>query len=86
MKLTFDELIEKVKAYTGDRTDDETLELLEDVTDTLTTDNEDWHSRYDDLAKKYKERFSEVKEEKTNEKEEKEDKAITYDDLFEENK
>lgn len=92
-KLSKDEFIEKLKAYTGDRTDDETLSLIEDASDSYTDapadDSEDWHAKYDDLAKKYKDRFTEKIEVKDDPepKEEKEDDEkddISVDDLFEE--
>lgn len=87
MKLTKEELISRIKAYTGDRTDDDTLSLMEDVSDSLTVDDsEDWHTKYDDLAKKYKDRFTEsVKiddDKKDDEKEEEVNEDITTDDLF----
>lgn len=84
MRLSKDELIAKVKAYTGDRTDDETLTLIEDVTDTITGVDVNWEEKYNDLAKKYKDRFTEsgVEEKETEEPEEKED--IKIDDLFKE--
>lgn len=94
---TRSEILESIRSRVGDSTDDETLEFLEDVTDTLTdlenraTDPEDWKSKYDELDKswreKYRERFfsSEPKENKKDneEFEEKEDKEKkTYEDLF----
>lgn len=87
MKLSKDEFIEKLKAYTGDRTDDETLAILEDAADSFEVDADDWRAKYDDLAKKYKDRFTEkieeVKEEPDNEEPD-EKKEIKIDDLFKE--
>ena len=37
MKLSKEELLEKVKAYVGDRSDDETLEIIEDISDSFET-------------------------------------------------
>lgn len=92
-KLSRDELIEELKAYTGDRTDDETLKLIEDVSDSTEVDDsaEDWEGKYNDLAKKYKDRFSgateEVKEEvKEEPKEETDSEDIQISDLFEDEK
>lgn len=94
-KLSRDELIEELKAYTGDRTDDETLKLIEDVSDsTESEDSEDWEGKYNDLAKKYKDRFSgsseevkeEVKDEPKEETEESDAEDIQIDDLFEDEK
>lgn len=91
------EILESIRKRVGDSTDDETLEFLEDVTDTLSdletraSDSTDWKGKYDELDKswreKYRERFfsSDPKEEKTedDEFEEKEDKEKkTYEDLF----
>lgn len=91
------EILESIRSRVGDSTDDETLEFLEDVTDTLTdleeraSDSTNWKGKYDELDKtwreKYRERFfsSEPEEStKENEKfEEKEDKEKkTYEDLF----
>ena len=90
------EILETIRSRVGDSTDDETLEFLEDVTDTLTdletraSDSTDWKGKYDELDKswreKYRERFfsSNPKEKTGNEGfEEKEDKEKkTYEDLF----
>lgn len=91
------EILESIHKRVGDSTDDETLEFLEDVTDTLSdletraSDSTDWKVKYEELDKtwreKYRERFfsSDPKEEKTGneEFEEKEDKEKkTYEDLF----
>ena len=35
MKLSKEELLEKVKTYVGDRSDDETLEIIEDISDSF---------------------------------------------------
>lgn len=35
MKLSKEELLEKVKTYVGDRADDETLEIIEDISDSF---------------------------------------------------
>lgn len=35
MKLNKEELLEKVKTYVGDRTDDESLEIIEDISDSF---------------------------------------------------
>lgn len=91
------EILERIRSRVGDSTDDETLEFLEDVTDTLSdletraSDSTNWKEKYGELDKswreKYRERFfsSDPKEEKTddNKFEEKEDKEKkTYEDLF----
>lgn len=90
-KLSRDDLITELKAYTGDRTDDETLKLIEDVSDTTAEEEpaEDWEGKYNDLAAKYKERFSEPSEKKEEPPKddggttESDTEDIQIDDLFE---
>lgn len=64
---TREEILESIRNIVGDRTDDNTLQVLEDVTDTLTdfenkTANQtDWEAKYrendEGWRKKYAERF-----------------------------
>lgn len=90
MKLSREELLEKVRTYVGDRTDDDSLSLIEDVNDTVVeSDSEDWKAKYDELDKtwreKYKARFFSGKEETEEDSEEdSEEEKESYDDLFEE--
>lgn len=92
-KLSKDELIEKVKNYVGDRTDDETIEIIEDISDSIdSSEADEWKQKYETNDKmwrdKYISRFLDKKEEETHEtpaehaEEEKEYK--TFNDLFEE--
>ena len=90
-KLSKDELIEKVKKYVGDRTDDETIEIIEDISDSIdSSDADEWKKKYEENDKmwrdKYISRFFEKNDEEiedpTNEDDEKEYK--TFEDLFEE--
>lgn len=90
-KLSKDELIEKVKKYVGDRTDDETIEIIEDITDSIdTSDADEWKRKYEDNDKmwrdKYVSRFFDKKEEDPetpSEHEEEEEKEYkSYEDLF----
>lgn len=91
-KLTRDELLEKVKAYVGDRTDDETIEIIEDISDSFdTSDADEWKKKYEDNDKmwrdKYVSRFYDKKEEELEtptEHEEVEKEYNSYNDLFEE--
>ena len=63
----FNDLMETLKARTADMTDDETLNFIADVNDTLTDyetrlkDPTDWKDKYEkndaDWRQKYKERF-----------------------------
>lgn len=90
-KLSKDELIEKVKKYVGDRTDDETIEIIEDITDSIdTSDADDWKRKYEENDKmwrdKYVSRFFDKKEEDletSTEHEEEEKEYNSYEDLFE---
>lgn len=89
-KLSKDELIEKVKKYVGDRTDDETIEIIEDITDSIdTSDADEWKRKYEENDKiwrdKYVSRFFDKKEEEQEtptEREEEEKEYNTYEDLF----
>ena len=90
-KLSKDELIEKVKKYIGDRTDDETIEIIEDITDSIDTSAADeWKQKYEENDKlwrdKYVSRFFDKKEEyleTPTEHEEEEKEYNSYEDLFE---
>lgn len=91
-KLSKNELIEKVKKYVGDRTDDETIEIIEDITDSIdTSDADEWRQKYEENDKmwrdKYVSRFFDKKDEGSenpNEHEEEEEKEYnSYEDLFE---
>lgn len=58
--LSHDDLLTAVKTLVGDRDDDETLNILGDITDTIN-DSEDWKGKFEENDKmwrtKYKERF-----------------------------
>lgn len=88
MKLTKEELLEKIKSYIGDRTDDETISLIEDISDSID-DNENWEEKYKTLDNEWREKYitrfsepSKVKED-TIEMEETHE-TNSFDDLFEE--
>ena len=91
-KLSKDELIEKVKKYVGDRTDDETIEIIEDISDSLDpSDADEWKQKYEENDKmwrdKYISRFLEKKEDELDtptEHEEEEKEYNSFEDLFEE--
>lgn len=81
MKLTADEFMNKVKAIIGDRDDDDALSFLEDCKDTITSEPDDYKSKYEDAVKekeeldkawraKYKERFYSSDDNPSNKKEE----------------
>lgn len=97
MIKTKEEILFALKDKLAD-TDDSTLELLGDITDTLddftakTSDNTEWRQKYDELDKswrdKYKARFFSADENNKNITTEPvlspimEDKELTYDKLF----
>lgn len=92
-KLSKDELIEKVKKYVGDRTDDETIEIIEDISDSIdSSDADEWKKKYKENDKmwrdKYISRFFEKNDEENevpaNEDDDDEKEYKTFDDLFEE--
>lgn len=90
-RLSKDELIEKIKKYVGDRTDDETIEIIEDISDSIDSpDADEWKQKYEENDKmwrdKYISRFFEKKEDgldTPNEHEEEEKEYNSFDDLFE---
>lgn len=91
-KLSKDELIEKVKKYVGDRTDDETIEIIEDISDSIdSSDADEWKKKFEENDKmwrdKYISRFVEKKEDELDtptEHEEEEKEYNSFEDLFEE--
>lgn len=90
-KLSKDELIEKLKKYVGDRTDDETIEIIEDVSDSIdSSDADEWKQKYEENDKmwrdKYISRFLEKKEDEIDPPTENEDEKEynSFEDLFEE--
>lgn len=92
-KLSKDELIEKVKKYVGDRTDDETIEIIEDISDSIdSSDADEWRQKFEENDKmwrdKYISRFFEKNddgiEDPTDEKDDEEKEYKTFEDLFEE--
>lgn len=92
-KLSKEELLEKVRAYVGDRTDDESIEIVEDINDSFdSSDADEWKRKYEENDKmwrdKYISRFFDKKEEQNNDTptdhEEEEKEYRTFEDLFEE--
>lgn len=84
-KRTFAELVEQIKTYTGDRDDDETLSLMEDINDTLNNET-DWQAKYNENDKawraKYKQRFETGNVDEPDEPYEPEEKPMTFEQLF----
>lgn len=94
-KLSKDELLEKVRTYVGDRTDDETLAIIEDISDSFeSSDADEWKQKFEENDKmwrdKYISRFFEKNddgiEDPTDEKDDEEKEYKTFEDLFEEEK
>lgn len=94
MKLSKVELLEKVKNYIGDRTDDESIEIIEDISDSFETETENVEEvkkEYEEKLKvldetwrkKYTDRFfsNPVPEDREEEEEEEEEKT-EYSELF----
>lgn len=90
-KLSKDELIEKVRKYVGDRKDDETIEIIEDISDSIdSSEADDWKKKYQENDKmwrdKYISRFVEKKEDEPDtptEHDEEEKEYSSFEDLFE---
>ena len=99
MKLTREELLEKVKNYVGDRNDDVSIELIEDISDSFVEsesaeDTEKIKAEYEakiadldnEWREKYKARFF-SKDENEDDVEDEEEEEVTektdYSDLFE---
>lgn len=92
---TKQEILDAIIAHFGEQSDDETLTLLEDVTDTFTDletrasgDGTDWKAMYEEndasWRKKYRERFSSTEppiDGPANEPEP-EPQKLTFEDLF----
>ena len=91
-KLPKDELIEKVRKYVGDRKDDDTIELIEDISDSIdSSEADEWKQKYMENDKmwrdKYISRFVEKKEDELDtptEHEDEEKEYNSFEDLFEE--
>ena len=83
MKKSKEEILKTINE--SEIADDLKISLMEDITDSFeveeTADGEDYKAKYEELSKKYKERFFEPKvdkkeTEKETETEDKEDKEI----------
>lgn len=93
MVKTKDEIMEEIRAYIGDRSDDQTISLVENISDTIDDyaahgdyDNKlmaveaEWRRRYIDRFMNGGENKSEVEVEKTDDEEKAEE--IKIDDLY----
>lgn len=93
---TREEILETIRSRIGEDTSDESISLLEDITDTMedyetrVADKTDWKNKYDELddtwRRKYIERFSgKTGEDIKNEQEEQikdDSEPRTFDELF----
>lgn len=92
---TKEEILETLRASLGDNVDDSSIEIIEDISDTLDSledkSGEDWEQKYkendDAWRKRYTDRFfnnepEEVPETTSKPDEEPDDKPMTFDDLF----
>lgn len=93
---TKSELMEALKGKFADSTDDDTLSLITDISDTVddlnrqVTESGDWEQKYKDNDKQWREKYrdtffnpeakEEIKKEET--QKEPEEKPLTYDNLF----
>lgn len=88
---TKEELLTAIRAKVGEDSGDETLTLIEDISDTIDSmnnnDKENWKQKYEDndaaWRQKYRDRFFSATGDDDDE-EEFEEKALTYDELFKE--
>lgn len=97
---TKEQLLESIKNRVGDDTSDETISFIEDINDTFTdyerrlAETGDWKTKFEENDKswreRYKERFfnPELADKLSNEdmEEIEEDKKLSFDDLFKEEK
>lgn len=93
---TREEILQSVRERFGDDTSDDSLALVEDITDTITdlenkanNDNTNWKKKYEDndaaWRKKYRDRFfSGGSDDDKYELEEPKKKNYTYENLFKE--
>lgn len=92
-RLSKDELIEKIRKYIGDRNDDETIEIMEDISDSIdSSDADEWQQKYEENDKMWRDRYiarfvekKEVEPEPSTEHEEEEEEKEynSFEDLFE---
>ena len=95
MVKTKDEIMEEIRAYIGDRSDDQTIALIENISDTI--DDYAAHGDYDEKLmaveaewrRKYIDRFmtggekkNDVEVEKTEDEEKDKAEEIKIDDLY----
>ena len=52
--LSKKDFMEKLKTFVGDRDDDEALAFIEDCKDTISSDGDEWKTKYEDEVQKNK--------------------------------
>ena len=59
MILTKEQLMDKIKTIVGDKSDDDTLSFIEDVSDTMDSyaDKEDWKAKFEANDKAWREKY-----------------------------
>lgn len=95
MVKTKDEIMEEIRAYIGDRADDETIALVENISDTiddyaahgdydekLTAVEAEWRRKYIDRFMNGGENKTDVKVEKTEDEEKEKAEEIKIEDLY----
>lgn len=95
MVKTKDEIMEEIRTYIGDRSDDQTIALIENISDTiddyaargdydekLMAVEAEWRRKYIDRFMNGGENKSDVKVETTDDEEKDKSEEITIDDLY----
>lgn len=82
-----DELIQRIASVLSDPESDDSLSLIEDVTDTLNAgSSDDWKTKYEEndaaWRKRYKERFLKKPDNEPEIEDDEKEEKKTYDDLF----
>lgn len=82
-----DVLIQRIASVLSDPESDDSLSLIEDVTDTLEAgSSDDWKTKYEEndaaWRKRYKERFLKKPDKEPEIEDDKTEEKKTYDDLF----
>lgn len=82
-----DVLIQRIASVLSDPESDDSLSLIEDVTDTLDAgSSDDWKTKYEEndaaWRKRYKERFLKKPDKEPEIEDDEKEEKKTYDDLF----
>lgn len=57
MKRTKDELVNSFKEVIGDASTDAAIAFLEDLSDSMNTDTEDWKAKYEECDRSWREKY-----------------------------